>query len=92
MMLKFEEQATRFGADIRYGTITRVDFSERPFKLLVDDEKPVLADVFKVELAVQFVGGEDAHGHAAGKVDLHHGCRHGESLTRAGDAGPRLCG
>ncbi|NNF03646.1 MAG: thioredoxin-disulfide reductase [Rhodothermales bacterium] len=44
MMMKFEEQAARFGADLRYGTVSQVDFSERPFKLLVDDETPVLAD------------------------------------------------
>jgi thioredoxin reductase (NADPH) len=44
MMEKFEAQATRFGAELRYGTVTDVDFSERPFKLLVDGETPILAD------------------------------------------------
>ncbi|HUF09436.1 MAG TPA: thioredoxin-disulfide reductase [Rhodothermales bacterium] len=44
MMEKFEGQATRFGAELRYGTVTAVDFSQRPFKLLVDGETPVLAD------------------------------------------------
>lgn len=44
MMEKFESQATRFGADLRYGTVTQVDFSNRPFKLVVDDETPILAD------------------------------------------------
>jgi len=44
MMQRFEAQAARFGADLRYGTVTAVDFSGRPFKLLVDDEKPVLAE------------------------------------------------
>jgi len=43
MMQLFEQQARRFGADIRYGTVTRVDLSERPFKLVVDDEKTLLA-------------------------------------------------
>lgn len=43
LMQKFEEQATRFGADLRYGVVTAVDFSERPYRLLVDDETPVLA-------------------------------------------------
>ncbi len=42
MMNLFEAQAARFGADIRFGTVTEVDFSERPFKVLVDDETPVL--------------------------------------------------
>lgn len=44
MMQKFEQQAARFGADIRWGTVTAVDFSQRPFRMLVDDEKPVVAD------------------------------------------------
>lgn len=44
MMLKFEAQAKRFGADVRYGTVTTVDFSQRPFRLMVDGTKPFLAD------------------------------------------------
>ncbi|MFV1981006.1 MAG: thioredoxin-disulfide reductase [Rhodothermia bacterium] len=44
MMAKFEEQAARFGSDLRRGTVTSVDFSERPFKLVVDEETPILAD------------------------------------------------
>ena len=41
IMRLFEEQATRFGADLRYGTVTAVDLSRRPYRLLVDDETPV---------------------------------------------------
>lgn len=44
MMAKFEEQADRFGADVRWGTITSVDLSQRPFKLVADEETPILAD------------------------------------------------
>jgi len=33
MMIDFEKQANRMGADIRYGLATKVDFSARPFKL-----------------------------------------------------------
>lgn len=44
MMQKFEAQAERFGAILQWGMVTHVDFSERPFKLVVDEEKPVLAD------------------------------------------------
>ena len=43
LMQKFEEQAAEFGADLRYGTVTHVDFSQRPFRLLVDEETPILA-------------------------------------------------
>jgi len=42
MMQLFEAQAERFGADLRYGTVTSVDLSERPFKLIVDEETPLL--------------------------------------------------
>ena len=42
MMQLFEAQAERFGADLRYGTVTSVDLSERPFKLVVDEETPLL--------------------------------------------------
>ncbi len=44
MMLDFEKQAARFGADLRYGIVTNVDFSQRPFRLLIDEETPILAD------------------------------------------------
>ena len=43
MMDDFEKQSTRFGAEARFGTVTDVDFSERPFRLLVDGETPLYA-------------------------------------------------
>lgn len=44
MMKDFEAQAQRMGADIRWGLATKVDFSERPFKVEIDEEKWVSAD------------------------------------------------
>ena len=44
MMVNFEKQATRMGADIRYGLATKVDFSVRPFKIEIDEEKWIKAD------------------------------------------------
>jgi len=44
MMQKFEAQAERFGAALRWGMVTSVDFSEGPYKLIVDEEKPILAE------------------------------------------------
>lgn len=44
MMQDFEEQAVRFGTEARYGTVSAVDFRERPFRLLVDDDTPLLAN------------------------------------------------
>lgn len=44
MMINFEKQASRMGADIRYGLATDVDFSAPPFKVQIDEEKWVQAD------------------------------------------------
>lgn len=44
MMVDFEKQARRMGADIRFGLATKVDFSRRPFKVEVDEEKWLEAD------------------------------------------------
>src|SRR5438445_4565715 len=44
MMVDFEKQAVRMGADIRYGIITQADFSSQPYKLQVDEEKWISAD------------------------------------------------
>lgn len=44
MMVEFENQAKRMGADIRYGLATRVDFSDHPFKVLIDEEIWISAD------------------------------------------------
>ena len=39
LMDDLRAQAERFGVEIRNGIITKVDFSERPYKLTIDDEK-----------------------------------------------------
>jgi len=44
LMIHFEKQAQRMGADLRYGLATKVDFSSRPLKVWIDDEKLVEAD------------------------------------------------
>jgi thioredoxin reductase (NADPH) len=44
MMVHFEKQAARMGADIRYGLATKVDFSQQPYKVWIDDEKLIEAD------------------------------------------------
>jgi thioredoxin reductase (NADPH) len=43
MMQDFREQATRFGADCRYGYVTDIDFSERPYKITVDEKTELYA-------------------------------------------------
>ncbi|MBX9733363.1 MAG: thioredoxin-disulfide reductase [Chitinophagaceae bacterium] len=44
MMVHFEKQAARMGADIRYGLATKVDFSTKPLKVWIDEEKEIHAD------------------------------------------------
>lgn len=44
MMVHFEKQATRMGADIRFGLATQVDFSSKPFKVWIDEEKEIHAN------------------------------------------------
>ncbi|MCE2758390.1 MAG: thioredoxin-disulfide reductase [Chitinophagaceae bacterium] len=44
MMVDFEKQAKRMGADIRYGLATKVDFSGGLHKVWIDEEKEMHAD------------------------------------------------
>ena len=44
MMLNFENQAKRMGADIRYGLASKVDFSKQPYRIEIDEEKWIEAD------------------------------------------------
>ena len=44
MMIDFEKQAKRMGADIRYGIATKVDFSGGVHKVWIDEEKLIEAD------------------------------------------------
>ena len=44
MMEDLKKQAERFGADIRFGIATSVDFSHKTHKVTIDDDKVILAD------------------------------------------------
>jgi thioredoxin reductase (NADPH) len=44
MMQDFREQATRFGADCRWGVVTEIDLSKRPFRMVVDEENELFAE------------------------------------------------
>lgn len=44
LMVHFEQQAKRMGADIRYGLATKVDFSSMPYKVEIDEEKWIEAN------------------------------------------------
>ncbi|MGV3557807.1 thioredoxin-disulfide reductase [Larkinella arboricola] len=45
LMMDLEQQARRFGADIRYGVVTAVDFSGPMHKAVVDDQQEISANV-----------------------------------------------
>ena len=44
LMAQMRRQAERFGADIRKGTITRVDLASRPFHVIVDGTREIKAE------------------------------------------------
>ena len=44
MMEMFAKQAKRFETDVRYGTVTEVDFSSKPHLITIDEEKKITAD------------------------------------------------
>lgn len=43
LMANMRQQAERLGADLRSGIVTKVDLSQRPFRVVVDGEKELLA-------------------------------------------------
>ncbi len=44
MMEELKKQASRFGTDVRWGLATGVDFSKRPFKIVIDEKTAISAD------------------------------------------------
>lgn len=44
MMKDFEAQARRMGADLRWGTVSKVDLNTRPFKVEIDEDSWIEAD------------------------------------------------
>ncbi|HOK36747.1 MAG TPA: thioredoxin-disulfide reductase [Paludibacteraceae bacterium] len=44
LMDKMQKQAEKFGAAVRFGMVTAVDFSLRPYKVIVDNEKTIKAE------------------------------------------------
>jgi thioredoxin reductase (NADPH) len=47
------EQARSFGADIRQGSATKADLSQRPFRITIDDEKEIEADTLIIATGAQ---------------------------------------
>lgn len=45
MMEQLKSQAQRFGTEVRFGLITEVDFSQRPYKIIADNKHEIEAEV-----------------------------------------------
>lgn len=58
LMGAMKAQAVRLGADIRRGVISKVDFSSRPFHVMVDDEHEIEADavIIATGAAAKYLG------------------------------------
>jgi len=61
MMEDFKAQAERFGTDTRWGMVTKVDLSERPFKIEVDEKDTILAEtvIIATGASAKWLGMED---------------------------------
>lgn len=61
MMEELKKQAKRFGADVRSGVVTSVDFTSRPFKIVVDNKKEIEASsvIISTGAAAKYLGLED---------------------------------
>lgn len=61
MMEDFKAQAERFGTDTRWGLVTKVDFSKRPFKIEIDEKENVLAEtvIIATGASAKWLGMED---------------------------------
>ena len=61
MMEDFKKQAERFGTDTRWGMVTKVDLSDRPFKVEIDENKNVLAEtiIIATGASAKWLGIED---------------------------------
>lgn len=61
MMMDIREQAERFGADLRNGIITKVDFGQRPFIVTVEDGTEIAADtvIIATGASAKYLGLDD---------------------------------
>ena len=58
MMDDFKKQAVRFGTDARWGMATSVDFSTKPYKVVIDEKKIILANtvIIATGATAQYLG------------------------------------
>jgi len=58
MMMQLQQQAERFETDVRYGVVTKVDFSGYPHKAIVDDAHEITAEavIISTGASAQYLG------------------------------------
>ncbi len=61
MMMELRQQAQRFGADLRDGIVTAVDFSNQPYKITIDGENTVEAEtvIIATGASAKYLGLDD---------------------------------
>ena len=76
MMEDMRAQATRFGADIRMGIITKVDFASGPYTVTVDDGTQLQADtvIISTGATAKYLGLEDEKKYAGRGVSACATC------------------
>ncbi len=76
MMEDLQNQAERFGTDVRYGTVTDVDFSGDTHKVIVDDEKLIEAEavIISTGATAKYLGLESEETFKSGGVSACATC------------------
>ncbi len=66
MMEDLRKQAERFGADVRFGLATSSDLSKAPYKVVIDEEKEIVADtlIIATGATAKYLGLEDEQKYA----------------------------
>ena len=76
LMEDIKKQAERFGTDIRWGTVTEVDFSGDIHKLVIDGEKTITADavIISTGATAKYLGLESEEKYKGGGVSACATC------------------
>lgn len=76
MMDDLRQQALRFGADIRWGIATEVDFSDKPYKVTIDGTTTLLAHtvIIATGASAKYLGLEDEAKYAGSGVSACATC------------------
>jgi thioredoxin reductase (NADPH) len=76
MMEDLKKQAERFGTEIRWGMVTKVDFSSDVHKVIIDDEKVILADavIIATGATAKYLGLESEDKYKGGGVSACATC------------------